>query len=116
MRAASLPILFLGLLLSGCVSNGNVHKVRLPGLIYQHTRIPLALDMTATPATGNEGNPRHVHKIEIQGVRALSGDNSIGGIARASGLESIHYADLEIFRVLFYERKTLHVYGYPASD
>ena len=91
------PILFL----SGCSA----------GLLYTHTTQPLDLNLgdTQVVETRHKGNVQH-----LQYKVSLTWDsNAIGDIAKKNGMETIHYADLEILSVFFglLNRYTVHIYG-----
>ncbi len=102
MRSARDALLLLPLL-AGCGT----------GQIYQHTTVPLTHDFRATPTGiggGKEGlgNIKHVsYRIDV-----LWDTNAIGDAAKAGGLKTIHYADLETVSVLgIWNQYWLHVYG-----
>ena len=80
------------------------------GLIYTHTVKPLDLNQQRTEIarTAKKGDIRHL-QFRV-GVSWSS--NAIGDIAKKNGIETIHYADMELLSVLgIWRQYTVHVYG-----
>ena len=96
-------ILSLLPLLSGCAI----------GRIYNHTTLPLSLNFERTPSgivggkTGDENIKHFSYRVDV-----LWDTNAIGDAAKAGGLTTVHYADLETLSVLgIWNQYWLHVYG-----
>ena len=80
------------------------------GLIYTHTVKPLDINHHQTPIvqTSKKGDIRH---IRYQ-VSVAWNSNAIGDIAKKNGLQTVYYADLEVFNILgIWRQSIVHVYG-----
>ena len=80
------------------------------GIVYTHTKQPLDTNMSRTPVDGRkvDGNIKHISFY----VDVMWDSAAIGDIAKKNGLETVYFADLETFRVLYiWNRYIVHVYG-----
>ncbi len=110
-RIAAVVALGLVLLITtGCGS------APLVGIIYTHVRLPLTanLDKTPFPATA----PVSGKVIQLKepfsgyGIYARVNSNAIGDIARKHGVDTVYFADQEIFSLLgIWKTTQVHVYG-----
>jgi len=103
----------LGLLMLATAGCGNAPLV---GIIYTHVRLPLTanLDNTPFPATA----PASGKVIQLKepfsgyGIYARVNSNAIGDIACKHGMETVYFADQEIFSLLgIWKTTKVHVYG-----
>jgi hypothetical protein len=88
------------------------------GLVYRHTTVPFTRNFHATPSDiggGREGSCSIKHfEIPISRYRLdfRWDSNAVGDAAKAGGLRTIHYADLETFSILgIWNQYFVHVYG-----
>ncbi len=89
------------------------------GLIYTHKTVPLDVNLSQTPAAKirdkcilrrGHANIKHIKYQYYMDVRWDS--NAIGDIAKANGLTTVYYADIETFSILgVWNQYTVHVYG-----
>ncbi|MCJ8501617.1 TRL-like family protein [Desulfatitalea alkaliphila] len=90
--------------------------MRPSGMIYTNVRFPLTTDLDRTPLPAKA--PPDGRVIEVKepfsgvGIQARVHSNAIGDIAKAHGLETLYFADQEIFSILgvWTTRKTI-LYG-----
>lgn len=91
-------LLLFAVLCSGCA------VVRPMGLIYTNMKLPLTTNLENTPVPVN--NPPTGRVLEIRepvsglGIYAKVDSNAIGDIARKNGLETLYFADQQIFSIL----------------
>jgi hypothetical protein len=87
----------------------------MSGFLYTHTTVPLDVDMNATPRKPeNRGGSwtTLVIPIVVASIRVDWGDMGVAEAARARGIETVYYADLETVSVLgLFTQRTIHVYG-----
>ncbi len=135
-----LSVLILFLLLSGCAKgflNGTIVgdignsasgffnssagndwvQLTFRGGIYSHTVEPLTInrDPTDVRKSMKEGIGR-INQYEYPVTAGLSirlGKNGLGDVAKEHGIETIYYADLEKWSVLFgiWSMEKVHIYG-----
>jgi len=98
------------LILFGCGS------APLVGLIYTHVRLPLTANLEKTPFPA--GTPASGKIIQVKepfsgyGIYARVNSNAIGDIARQHGVDTVYFADQEIFSLLgIWKTTQVHVYG-----
>lgn len=95
-----LPLILLPalILLSGC------GMVTPRGYIYTNIKLPLTKNLNHTPAPTPEPPTGRVLEIKEPfsgfGFYARVDSNAIGDIARKNGLETLYFADQEIFSIL----------------
>lgn len=97
------PVVLAALLVAGCSQ----------GILYTHTFQPLTKDLHRTPvfAAGQEGDIKHL-QIPYTAIGIAWDSAAIGDIAKKHGMSEVHYADLEVLRILMvWNRYTVHVYG-----
>lgn len=98
-----------------------IHLVILPtiscgafyprGLIYTHTVSPLDINASKTPI-GVDRCEENVKHFGASYVSFSWDENAIGEIFKKSGLETIYFADIEIFSFLvIWNQYTVHIYG-----
>ena len=87
------------------------------GPLYTHTIRPLMTNFDRTPVSDHPPARASLKMIRWSVyVDVRWDDNAIGRIARAGGLETIYYVDVEVFRVLFLWTQTfVRVYGEPRA-
>lgn len=82
------------------------------GYIYHHTIQPLDTNMTRTPAVTSGPQEGDIKRFNYNVVDLSMGSNGIGEIARAQGMETIYFADVETLRILgIWTQTFVHVYG-----
>jgi hypothetical protein len=78
--------------------------IRPHGLIYTNIRLPLTEDLDHTPVP--QFDPGSARILEIKepftglGIYARVHSNAIGDIARENGMQTLYFADQEIFSIL----------------
>jgi hypothetical protein len=88
----------------------------MPGLIYTNTTTPLVTNMNATPANGkvvyteNEGFKVPLSRIPLS---AQWRKDLVGEAAKANGLTTIYYADIERFSILggIWQESSIRIVG-----
>ncbi len=117
----------LAIILSGCasatnfVANANQYRNSyngtLLGGIYFHTVQPLTFNPLPTEfeESSKEGRGR-INQIQYPLTSAISmrlGKNGLGEIAKAHGIKSIYYADIERWSAVFglWSSEVVHIYG-----
>ena len=110
--------IFAVVLVSGCVAGqGSVYAVKGTGLIFSHTREPLMINANATKVAGGKGSRGSVLELQVQALRITWSENAIGEIAKATGIDTVYYADLEELRILgIWATHTVHIYGVADGD
>ena len=113
------PLLIMSLMLltfglAGCGTGPLV------GLVYTNVRLPLTEDLDATPFPGNP--PCSGSVVEVKepisgiGMYARVNVNAIGAIARQNGVETLYFADQEVFSILgVWTSNSVLLYGTPAT-
>lgn len=106
------------LFITGCVAGqGSVYAVKGTGLIYSHTREPLMINANATKAVGGKQSRGSVLELQVQAMRITWSENAIGEIAKATGIDTVYYADIEELRILgIWATHTVHIYGVSDGD
>jgi hypothetical protein len=85
-------------LVSGCATGP------LKGFVYTNVKLPLTRDLRPTPLPGTM--PREGKVIEIKepftglGFYARVNSNAIGDIAKKNGIETLYFADQQVFSIL----------------
>jgi len=107
------PIGILCLLcLAGCGSGPLV------GMVYTHVKMPLTRDLNASPVkekNGTGGVIKIKEPFSGYGIYAEINSNAIGEIARKHGIETIYFADKEIFSILgIWTTTNVTIYGSSA--
>lgn len=118
MRVLLMLSLLITLALSGCVAgSGGVYAVMGEGILFKHTREPLMLNANSTRVSSGNSSSGRVQEIQVQPVRVTWDSNAIGDIAKAAGIKTVYYADLEVWRVLDFvfiagwSMQVVHIYG-----
>lgn len=113
MQRRLITALMAVVMLSGCVAGrGSVFAVKGTGLIYSHTREPLMLNANATNVDGGKRSRGSVLELQAQAIRVTWSENAIGEIAKATGIDTVYYADMEELRILgIWATHTVHIYG-----
>ncbi|RJQ85411.1 MAG: hypothetical protein C4519_03305 [Desulfobacteraceae bacterium] len=79
-------------------------QVRPYGLIYTNIRLPLTQNLHNTPFPGLAPDSGRVFEVKEPftgiGVYARLSSNAIGDIAKGNGLQTLYFADQEIFSIL----------------
>ncbi len=87
---------------TGCVTTG---------LIYTHVTSPLDTNMSQTPSGTNEAEG-DIKEITFYNISVLWDSTAIGDIAKANGMETVYYADVESLSVFgIWNQSTVHIYG-----
>jgi hypothetical protein len=84
------------------------------GILYTHVTVPFDTNMTQTPTGVNEeeGDIKVLTLDPLHPVSVLWDSNAIGDIAKANGMETVYFADIEILSVLgIWKQYTVHIYG-----
>ena len=97
-RRALLAVFLMSLVMvSGCA-------VRPVGLVYTHMKLPLTTNLNETPVPGSDPPSGRVLEIKEPisgaGIYAKIDSNAIGDIARKNGMQTLYFADQEIFSIL----------------
>ena len=75
----------------------------LTGLVYTKVKIPLSLDLNASPLKANSAAGKVIkikEPVSGYGIYAELNSNAIGEIAKKHGISAVYFADQEIFSVL----------------
>jgi hypothetical protein len=78
--------------------------VKPMGLVYTNIRLPLTTNLENTPVS--KGEPPAGRVLEIRepfsgfGVYAKVDDNAIGDIANKHGMQTLYFADQQVFSIL----------------
>ena len=109
-RIAAAALCLLMPLLSGCGS------APLVGLIYTHVRLPLTANLERTPFPSTQPSSGRIIQVKEPfsgyGIYARVNSNAIGDIARKHGVDTVYFADQEIFSLLgIWKTTQVHVYG-----
>ncbi len=112
--AAFLQVLAVMVGLAGCGTGPLI------GLVYTNVKLPLTLDLKATPVPA--GPPDSDRIIEIKepfsglGMSARVSSNAIGDIARQNGVDPLYFADQEVFSILgVWRTDRVFLYGEAAG-
>ena len=102
----------LGLLLGAAGCGGPP----LRGLIYTHVRLPLTPNLDRTPFPSPVPSSGKIIQVKEPfsgyGIYARVNSNAIGDIARKHGVDTVYFADQEIFSLLgIWKTTQVHVYG-----
>lgn len=108
--------ILLCLLASGCAFPFASGSDVLTGLVYTRIKVPMSEKLNSTPnelvidASGKV--IRIKEPITGYGIYAEFNSNAIGDIARQHGVETIYFADREIFNVLgIWRHDRVIIYG-----
>ena len=117
MRALlPLALLFAAALSGGCASPARLTSevgsfVPYP-MAYRHIVIPFDLNLDATSHSLRDESLRGGLKSVRYNVEVRWDTIAVADIAKAHGIETVHYADLEIISVLgVWKQEILHIYG-----
>ena len=118
MRNTIILALIGAFVFSGCAGKGPVRGIQSIGLIYSHTREPLMINSNATKVSGGNGSQGSILEFQMQPwVHVAWKSNAIGDIAKATGIDTVYYADLEELRILgIWATHTVHIYGASNGD
>ncbi len=106
-RAVIAPVLSVAL--AGCV-NGVLFNSGL----YSHTVKPLTMNPNPTEVRESLKQARgHIDQLQYQVISVRVGKTGLGQVAREHGLETIFFADMERWSVVFglWQREVVHIYG-----
>ncbi len=113
------PLLILFLLLTlGLAGCGTGPLV---GMVYTNVKLPLTENLDATPFPDNP--PCSGSVVEVKepisgiGMYARVNVNAIGAIARQNGVETLYFADRQVFSILgIWTSNRVLLYGSPAKS
>lgn len=112
---AQLLAMVVLLCLSGCGTGPLI------GLVYTNVKLPLTADLNATPVPDTP--PASDRIVEIKepftgiGMYARVSVNAIGEIALQNGVETLYFADQEVFSILgVWKTNRVFLYGAPADS
>lgn len=97
-RVLPLMLLLTAWLCAGCSVNRPI------GLIYTNIKVPLTENLNVTPVPGS--GPNSGRTLEIRepvtgvGISAKVDSNAIGDIAGKHGMQTLYFADQQIFSIL----------------
>lgn len=75
------------------------------------------INSNATKVSGGNGSRGSVMELQVQTLRVTWSENAIGEIAKATGIGTVYYADIEELRILgFWATHTVHIYGSTNGD
>lgn len=81
------------------------------GFVFSYTVVPLDVNFDRTPVLEKSASD-NTKKVQYRGLRIEWGDEAIGEIAREHGLQTVHYADLEVLNVLgIWTQRWVRIYG-----
>lgn len=117
-KSGKLPLLLLlqlfPLILIGCGTGPLV------GMVYTNVRLPLTENLNATPFPDKA--PCSGSIVEVKepisgiGMYARVNVNAIGAIAKQNGMETLYFADREVFSILgIWTSNRVLLYGSPAT-
>ena len=93
----------------------------LIGMVYTNVKLPLTTDLNTTPVPSTPPDSDRIVEIKEPftgiGMYARVSVNAIGEIALQNGLETLYFADQEVFSILgVYKTHRVFLYGEPASS
>ena len=113
-----LTSILLAIAIMGCLSGCGTGP--LVGLVYTNVKLPLTRDLQSTPLP--ELPPGSDRIIEIKepfsglGLYARLNSNALGDIARQNGVETLYFADQEVFSILgIWKTQRVFLYGGTAD-
>jgi TRL (tRNA-associated locus)-like protein len=82
------------------------------GLLYRHTTEPLDVDFNRTPVAATKDGQGDVKEIRYY-VGVSWDSNGIGDIAKARGIKTVYFADMETLSLFLgiWTQRTVHIYG-----
>ena len=88
----------------------------LVGLVYTSVKLPLTLDLKATPLSNHPPDSDRIVEIKEPltglGMYARVSVNALGDIARQNGVEPLYFADQEVFSILgIWKTNRVFLYG-----
>lgn len=114
-----LPVLAAGLF-SGCAAGRYTSDFAPPGgLLITDTKIPLTTRFNNTPVKTEVGKAStlYLHDCLLTGLDFAWDDCSIDRAAKNGGLETVEYADVEVFNVLgIFGKMTVTAYGDKKTE
>ncbi len=106
------------LLTGGCAAYSNGSFIgTIGGGLYSHTIEPLTFNKDPTEVRESmkraTGSIMQVSDPLSSALGVRMGDNGLGEVAKKHGIETVYYADIERWRVLFglWSRDVVHLYG-----
>ena len=113
------PVIFLFITVLVCLTGCGTGP--LIGLAYTNVKLPLTKDLNATrvPATPPDSD----RVVEIKepftgvGMYARVSVNALGDIALQNGVETLYFADQEVFSILgVWKTHRVYLYGAPPAS
>ena len=110
--------LALAMLLLACLAACGTGP--LIGLVYTNVQLPLTTDLNATPVPATPPDSDRVVEIKEPftgaGIYARVSVNAIGEIALQNGVETLYFADQEVFSILgVWKTHRVFLYGAPST-
>ena len=105
----AIAVLSLSLVLSGC-ANGVLYN----GGLYSHLVEPLTINPSPTEVRSSMTQALgRINQFSYQVVSVRVGKNGLGQVAKEHGLETIYFADIERWSVVFglWQKEVVHIYG-----
>jgi hypothetical protein len=113
---ALLPVVIL----AGCTNINRYDEAILKGGLYKRVRVPLTRDLHYAPALGSAEAGKIIRVTEpFSGYSMYTelDSNAIGDIAERHGLDTVYFADHEIFNVLgIWQHDKVLIYGETQGE
>ena len=112
-------VALMTMVLCGCLTGcGGCGKNLLIGMVYKNVKLPLTENLNATPMPDMPPSSDRVVEIKEPitgaGIYARVSVNAIGEIALQNGVETLYFADQEIFSILgVWKTNRVYLYGDP---
>lgn len=110
--------MLMAVVVIGCLAGCGTGP--LIGMMYTNVKLPLTEDLNATPVPDTPPDTDRVVEIKEPitgaGIYARVSVNAIGEIALQNGVETLYFADQEIFSILgVWKTNRVYLYGDPPS-
>jgi len=111
-------VMLVAMMLIGCLTGCGTGP--LIGMVYTNVKLPLTEDLNATPVPDTAPDTDRVVEIKEPisgaGMYARVSVNAIGEIALQNGVETLYFADQEVFSILgVWKTHRVYLYGDPPS-
>jgi len=109
------------MLVTGLICLSGCGTGPLIGLVYTQVKLPLTVDLDASPVPSHPPNSDQIIEIKEPftglGLYARMNSNALGDIARTNGVERLYFADQEVFSVLgIWKTNRVFLHGEVAPD
>lgn len=115
-----LLVILTVVILSGCTNINRYDEAILKGGIYKRVRVPLTRDLNFAPSLESEASGKIIRVTEpFSGYSMYTelDSNAIGDIAERHGLDTVYFADHEVFNVLgIWQHDKVLIYGETQGE